>query len=249
MAQVAAYWWNEKAQGVKNFGDAINPYLLKRFAGVDSTWAPVSKAQVIGVGSLLEHVPPLWEGTILGTGKLFGDSRLSLYTYTANILALRGPLSAAGVRGDYALGDPGLLADELVADDVHGREFDLGIVPHWSDPALLNRPDWYNNKWTTTVILPSDDPLDVVRRIGRCKKIVTSSLHGAIVADAFGIPRRIEYAPHLDIEGAKFKFHDYSKSIKAPLEFGKVIEASRFHVEDRKHELWDAYRAFGASVA
>lgn len=244
-----AYWWNKQAQGIQNFGDAINPFLYKRFAGVDTKWAPVAKADVVGTGSLLEHIPPLWDGTILGTGKLFGDSRLSLYTYTAKILALRGPLSAAGVRGDYAIGDPGLLADELVDDDVESREYDLGVVPHWSDPGLLAREEWYNRKWTTSVIVPTlDNPLDVVRQIGRCKKIVTSSLHGIIVADAFGIPRRLEYAPALEAEGGKFKFLDYSHSINAPLEFGKVIEASRFYVEDRKHEIYDAFREFGRSV-
>jgi pyruvyltransferase len=248
MAEVKAYWWNEQAAGVANFGDALNPFLLKRFAGVDANWASISNASIVSTGSLLEHIPPLWDGTILGTGKLFGDSRLSLYTYTANILALRGPLSASGIKGDYAIGDPGLLADELVADDVDGREYDLGLVPHWSDPSLLGRPEFYNNKWRTTVILPSGDPLEVVRKIGRCKKIVTSSLHGMIVADAWGIPRRLEYAPALKNEGAMFKFHDYSQSIGAPLEIGKVIEASRFHVEDRKHELWDAFKAFGRLV-
>jgi pyruvyltransferase len=246
MVEVKAYWWNEQAHGVANFGDALSPFLLKRFAGVDCQWASIANADVVSAGSLLEHIPPLWDGTILGTGKLFGDSRLSLYTYTANILALRGPLSASGIKGDYAIGDPGLLADELVADDVDRREFDLGIVPHWSDPALLGRPDWYNPKWRTAIILPSLDPLEVVRKIGRCKKIVTSSLHGAIVADAWGIPRRIEYTPSMDRDGGSFKFHDYSKSIGAPMEFGKVIEASRFLVEDRKHELYDAFKAYGA---
>ena len=28
-----------------------------------------------------------------------------------------------------------------------------------------------------------------------------------------------------------------------------MIEASRFHIEDRKHELWDSFRAFGREMS
>lgn len=240
-ACVTAYWWNER----RNFGDALTPLLLERFAHVNVRWDTVSRASVIATGSILEHVPPLWDGSIIGSGQLYEDSRLHLHTNTAKVLAIRGPLSARSVQGDYALGDPGLLADELVY--VHNRDTDLGVVPHWSDATLATRPEWYGN-WTTKVIDVADNPLDVIRQIGRCKKIVTSSLHGLITADAFGIPRRFELNPHASkYEGGLFKFRDYSESIKAAFEPGKVYEASRFYVEDRKHQLWDAFRSFGSS--
>lgn len=239
--RVKHYYWNT----VSNWGDGLNPYLLRRFAGLESEWASISHADVVALGSVLEHVPPLWDGHILGTGKLFGDSRLHLYTNTATIWALRGPLSASGIPGNYAIGDPGLLADELVTDEVDTRLYDIGVLPHWTDHDLVKRPEWYNEAWTTRIIVPDQSPLQVVREISRCRKLVTSSLHGLIVADACGIPRRLEYAKGLEHEGGAYKFQDYSKSLSMPLEFGRVMEAPRWRVEDRKHEIYDSYEAFG----
>jgi pyruvyltransferase len=240
-----AYYWREQ----RNFGDAMAPLLLKRFAGVTADWATISHADVIVTGSILEHVPPLWDGHILGAGRLYEDSYLHLHTDTATYWAVRGPLSAAAVPPghDFALGDPGLLADEMVY--VHHRDIPLGIVPHLTDTTLTQRREWYSAKWDTLVIDPRQDPLDVIRQIGRCQRIVTSSLHGLITADAFGIPRRFEPNPDATVyEGGAFKFLDYSKSINTPLEPGKIIEASRFSIEDRKHELFDAFRAYGNAV-
>jgi pyruvyltransferase len=239
---VKAYWWRE----VPNFGDALAPLLLEHFAGIKVEWGTISHARIASIGSILEHIPPLWHGYILGSGRLLEDSRLHLQQLksgvTARILALRGPLTARGIPGNYALGDPGLLADELVGPQE--KVWDLGIIPHFQDKQLGARftalcPAPYLAK----VINPGDDPLEVLRQIGACRKIVTSSLHGMILADAFAIPRRVEICPAMAKDGGDFKFRDYSASIRMPFITGKVMEPNRFHVEDVKFEIYDAYRA------
>src|SRR5580693_7395601 len=153
-----AYWWKE----VSNFGDALAPLLLKHFADVKRVeWDTISHAGVVSVGSVLEHVPPLWDGFILGSGKLMELSRLHLHTKTAKILAIRGPLSARGIPGSFALGDPGLLANELVGPQE--KKWDLGIVPHWQDDKLVPRfSELIKKPHTFKVIRPSDDPLTVL---------------------------------------------------------------------------------------
>jgi pyruvyltransferase len=240
--KVKSYWWTEEA----NFGDALAPYLLKEFANINTEWDTISHSVIASIGSILEHVPPLWDGWILGSGKLYPTSKLHLHTKTATILALRGPLTARQCPpGHYALGDPGLLAAELVGPQ--DKRYDLGIVPHWSDLDLTLRPEFYSPHWSTQVILPSDDPLEVVRQIGQSRKVVASSLHGLIVADSFGIPRRFEYSPTMNAEGM-FKFNDYSMSINTPLPLGKLIDGHRMHIEDRKFELLDAYDELGSLV-
>jgi pyruvyltransferase len=245
---VKAYWWRgNPGNYVSNFGDAITPLLLERFAGINVEWDTVSRANVVVTGSVLEHIPPLWDGHILGAGRLYEDSYLHLHTHTAKIWALRGPLTAQAVPGDYALGDPGLLADELVSVDT--RDIDLGIVPHITDTSLAYDPQWYGSKWNTMVISPTLPPLKVLELIGRCKKIVTSSLHGLITADAFDIPRRFELNPSATkYEGGSFKFRDYSLSIDAPFEPGKLYQASRFKVEDRRFELYDSFREMACVI-
>ena len=147
---VKAYWWCE----VPNFGDALAPLLLEHFADIRVEWDTISHARVASIGSILEHIPPLWDGYVLGSGKLMEFSRLHLHTKTATILALRGPLSARGVPGNFALGDPGLLANELVGPQE--KLWDLGIVPHWQDDKLAERPG-KENLWleeTQGIILP-----------------------------------------------------------------------------------------------
>ena len=132
-----AYWWTE----VPNFGDALAPYLLSHFAGLKVEHDTIARSSIVTVGSVLEHIPPFWEGHILGAGMLYPDSRLHLYTGSMDVLALRGPLTAMSVKGDYALGDPGLLADELVSPET--RKFDVGVLPHWQDNELADDPRWY----------------------------------------------------------------------------------------------------------
>jgi pyruvyltransferase len=235
-----AYWW----QGVPNFGDALAPLLLERFADLKVEWDTISRAKIASVGSILEHVPPLWDGVILGSGKLMESSRLYLQSkgsVTPTILALRGPLTARGIPGNYMLGDPGILTDELVGPQE--KQWDLGVIPHFSDLDLVPRfKALIPKKHSVRVIHPSQDPLTVVREIGACHRVVTSSLHGMIVADAFGIPRRVEYSSKLDKDGGDFKFRDYSASIRMKFEPGKMAEPSRLRVEDLKFAAYDAYR-------
>jgi hypothetical protein len=234
---VKAYWWN----GRPNFGDAMAPLLIERFTSHRAEWERVGKSDVVSIGSVLEHLPILYDGFVVGTGRLYPDSKLSLYGGSQRVLALRGPLTARAWPHDVAIGDPGLLASELVPPQT--RDTDLGIVPHWSDSTLASDPRFFNNRWTTKIINPADDPLKVIEAIGRCKKIVSSSLHGIIVADAFGIPRRFEYSPRFDREGGLFKFQDYSASIGSKLSVGETTLANHRIVGNRKHELWDVYRS------
>ncbi len=230
-----AFWWQAK----RNFGDKLSDLLLKRFVNIDLEWAPFEKAQLVCVGSVLDVIPDKWPGIIAGAGRLFETPRPDLSH--ATVLGLRGPLSAKGVPGDYALGDPGLLADELV--ELPERDTELGLVPHWSDQELEYRPEFL--RYNPLIIRVSDDPLEVIRSIGRCKKIVASSLHGIILADAFGIPRRTETAKIFANEGFHFKFNDYNASIGMKTELGVTQKAPKYKVEDRQHELYDMLDLLG----
>jgi pyruvyltransferase len=233
------YYW----KGKPNFGDAIAPLLLKRWAQKESEWAPAAESSVVITGSIIEHLPHDYHGVILGAGLMY-DRPGYIFPRSATVLAVRGPLTARSARKsghkDFVLGDPGLLADELIP--LPYKTHNLGILPHWTDTELAQRPEFL--KYDPLIINPMDDPLRVISEIGRCRKLVTSSLHGVILADAFGIPRRTELAPRLaaGLEGGVFKFKDYNASVGVDFEVGLTQEAPRHRVEDRQHELWDAFR-------
>ena len=235
-----AYWWNARA----NFGDALAPLLLSRFAYLETQWSAIEQASIASIGSILDQIPAGWRGHIVGSGRLREKAELMFDPTEAKILALRGPLSARGIHGTYGLGDPGLLANELI--DAQEKKWDLGIVPHWLDKELVGRfQKLIPSKFSCKVISPATDPLTVLKEISACKRVVTSSLHGMICADAFGIPRRVETCDRMNSEGGLFKFHDYSASIKCKLEIGKMMEPKRSNIDDVRFEIWDAYRELG----
>lgn len=233
-----AYWWT----GKPNFGDALNPLLLDWFSDIRARRVPAAKADVIVCGSVLEHLPDQgWRGIVAGAGKMYEETDLSDRLAAAIVLALRGPLSAKGLAGDFALGDPGLLACEMVQVD---KEYNLGIVPHWSDTVLERRHEFKG--FNPRIIRPTGDPREVVREIGRCRKIVSSSLHGIILADAFGIPRRTEMAKLFETkEGGMFKFRDHNAAVGVPFEIGVTQLAPRYKVEQCQHEIYDVMTSVG----
>lgn len=221
------------------------PLLVKRFAGLDTYWAPPKDAAIVCTGSILEHLPYDWDGYVVGSGKLHAESQPAcLGRSNVHVLALRGPLTAHGMPGDYALCDPGILADELVS--VTTKRHNLGILPHWSDTRLATDPRF--KEFDPLIIDPRGDPLEVILQIGECRRLVTSSLHGLVVADAFAMPRRFENTPRLDREGSLFKHLDHSAAISTPLKVGVMQEASRYAVDDCKSELYDAFRILGERV-
>lgn len=237
------YYWNKR----KNFGDQLTSLLLHRFSHLDSHYTNPENAELVMVGSIMEHLPKNWEGIIAGIGKLHEKTNIN-HLPNAKILALRGPLSAQGLTSNknIILADPGLIADELVGPQE--RIYDLGLVPHWTDTKLENDPRF--KKYNPKIIRVENDPLKVITEIGQCKKIVSSSLHGIITADAFGIPRRIEIASrilsHPHQEGGLFKWQDYSASLGVKLEIGVTSEIKRTIIIDKQHELFDLFEELRA---
>jgi hypothetical protein len=236
---VKAYWWKGKT---RNWGDWLTPLLLQRFAHVNAEWTERGKAEIVCVGSVLGNiVGPWYRGVVLGAGKLFEDM---IPLPQANILALRGPLTAKNVPGTFALGDPGLLADELVR--VETRQHDLCIVPHWSDKTLALDPRF--TRFAHVVVDSTWAPLDVIRTIASSCKVVSSSLHGLILADALNIPRRFEATADWSTDGGYFKVRDHNAAVSLPFAIGKLQEADANRVVDRKTDLKDAFREYSRIV-
>jgi pyruvyltransferase len=227
---IKAFWWNKKV----NFGDRLNSDIL-RFLGVEHAWAPVDQAELVMIGSVLEHLPPDWAGTVCGAGKLHEGSMVDL-TH-ANVLALRGHLSANSVLGlarPVVLGDPALLMPQWVKQGL--IKWDLGVIPHWSDKELRARFPYGQ------FIDPSWPPEKVVTQIALCKRIISSSLHGLIIADAYGIPRQAEIFPQAAKEGGDFKFRDYASIYDTHPHFGEMWRAPFHIVERTRNELREALR-------
>jgi pyruvyltransferase len=78
--------------------------------------------------------------------------------------------------------------------------YDRGYVPHYIERGLEPKDGLFID-----ALLPWRE---VVDKICSCKEIVSSSLHGIIIAEAYGIPAT--YASYSNkVIGGDFKFRDY----------------------------------------
>jgi len=230
---------------VSNFGDRLSVPLIRRFAGVEALpWSVPNGSDLFACGSVLTRVPAGFEGTILGTGSLrdFIPPDLS----RARILAVRGPLSLSlvlsggGTVPGSILGDPGLLAPALLDETSWHDQYAVGVVPHWSDDELAARfPDAHR-------IDVRCAPEVVVRQIAGCARLVTSSLHAQIVADALGIPSAAY--PHKRgqlREGGSYKWDDYAGALGMDHEWGVTRVAPADAVRRAQRGLESAFAALG----
>lgn len=198
-------FWDESAG---NFGDVLGPLILERLAGIRLEWSRPEDAELFAIGSIAEAIPPGYRGWILGTGAMFSEARLDLRW--SRCLALRGPLTLDRARLNEPptlLADLGLLASMLVAKPLD-PDVDVGVMPHYADRRRLA---------AGRHIDPLRPPLEVLAEIARCRQLVTSSLHGLVAADAFGIPS--VWMPSPRVLGDGYKFRDYAAS------FGQTIIA------------------------
>ena len=195
----------------KNFGDQLTPDILS-FYKLKTFHAPIWRyAHVVAVGSILHMLPESYKGAILGSG-LISDKEAKCFS-NAKVYLVRGHLTRQllDLRVDTPVGDPGLLADVIYKSEVRSviPIYKLGIVPHYRDKKnsfVETIQEKYSNM--ICVIDVENTPRKVVRKIAMCKNIVSSSLHGLVVADSLGIPNnRIILSEK--IIGGDFKYKDY----------------------------------------
>lgn len=203
-----AYW----AVGGRNFGDLLTPLLFDRLCGISLEWSEREDAELFAVGSLGEMIPRGYTGLVIGTGCMFGEP---IELDGANVVALRGLLTAraAGLHPPL-LADLGLLTFDLAP--VVRRDVAIGTVRAGGDvrPPMGMALD------------PAGDPEQLIRAAASCQRIVSSSLHGLVLADALGIPSM--WDPHpLNNEADGFKFRDYASA------YGERIEPYQWRVADQ----------------
>lgn len=204
---VPALWWD----GHPNFGDDLTPWLLPEY-GIAPVHSTAGRARMAGVGSILEFLPPDFDGAVWGSGLMYGRPHP---LPQAHVLAVRGLLTREliGAPDDVALGDPGLLVARRISRP--RVRWDVALVPHGHhrqhEPFLaLARSEGYRVR----VVNVHQSAARVVREIAAADAVVTTSLHGLVTADAFGIPATWT-ALEPPLSGGPFKFHDY-ESVLTP---------------------------------
>lgn len=205
------FWYDESSEpGVPegNFGDDLNPELLRHILGREVPRMPTGY-NFFGAGSILTRSKAgvhVW-----GSGLMSPHDKFAV---DAVFHAVRGPLTrdlilkAGGICPEI-YGDPALLYPRyfnLEVSVVPGR---VGFIPHYVHVGVVKYDD------------PSIYFLDIrrrgreaieafVRELKMCESVVSSSLHGVIMA-AYGIPAQWVTIPQSEkqLSGNGMKFNDY----------------------------------------
>ncbi|RXZ50152.1 polysaccharide pyruvyl transferase family protein [Agromyces binzhouensis] len=202
---VPATWWD----GHPNFGDDLTPWLLPAY-GIAPVHRVAGRARLSGVGSILEFLPEDYAGAVWGSGLMYGRPHP---LPRAEILAVRGHLTRdlIGAPDDVALGDPGLLVARRAPRP--RVRWDVALVPHGhhrGHEPFMSMADAAGLR--VRVVNVHQSAARVVREIAAADAVVTTSLHGLVTADAYGIPATWTM---LDppLSGGPFKFHDYESVV------------------------------------
>jgi len=203
-------YWRPQSGGV-NFGDELScvivTLMLARKARTLIDQAKAAK-QLLAVGSVLHSAKD--DAVVWGSG-LHGNVPEENHRYRRlDVRSVRGPitrqfLAARGISAPAIYGDPALLVKELAADRFTlTGEHRIGVVPNMFDlPVVRQAPDRFTG---LSIIDPMRSWDIVVREILSCELILASSLHGLVIADAFGIPARyLRLSDHEPI----LKYEDY----------------------------------------
>lgn len=195
-------WWactDVDGAGHGNFGDVLTPYIIKALTGVDIMHSREAD-HILMCGSILNQSNE--NSIILGAGFM---SECDVFDTSKQVHLVRGILSKAilneyGIGHRAMVGDPAIILPLIYKPKVNKRHR-IGIVPHYVDFEEAN-------KLKHRVIDVTWPVEAVINWICECDYIVTSSLHGLIVAQAYGIPAAwVQMSDKLG--GDDLKFRDY----------------------------------------
>ncbi len=201
-----------------NWGDTVNPYIVSKISGrpvvsSNSIFNYKHKPELLGIGSIIAG--DVSNYVIWGSGVL--SEKTTLVNKPREVLAVRGLNSLKKIREVGAncdvFGDPVLLFPEIFPPEKVSKKYRYGIIPHFKNKSSIG----------VQKIMALNDPsikiIDIqsgteafVTDVLSCENILSSSLHGLILAEAYGIPTcRLIFSENL--KGGDYKFYDYYSGV------------------------------------
>lgn len=205
---------------VSNFGDLVGPYLIYKITGkpvinIRNTKHP----GIMAVGSILNTMNRQ-NMVVWGSGfiaKPTDEFMEKFKKYEPKILSVRGLetakiLSEADVATPehYVCGDPALALPLFYTPLIHGSK-KIGICPHYKHK--LSFLENISKKEGLRIIDVQENMKSVVDSIVSSSVCISTSLHGLIVAQAYGIPWVWLEIIDDNLTGRDFKFKDFFSTI------------------------------------
>lgn len=148
------------------------------------------------------------KATVWGSG-LLSPYRLYLKRLKLaelDIRSVRGPktrnvLIDMGIKCPEIYGDPVILMPKIYNPENLGKEYEVSLITHFSDVSCY---DTYNR-----INMITTDYKYVIDEIVKSKLVISSSLHGIILSEVYGVPAIL-----LNKGGDLFKYIDWYESTR-----------------------------------
>jgi pyruvyltransferase len=212
------YW--RPAQG-DNFGDFLSQVVTTKVLADAGHFIGEGTSQpqrLLAIGSIL-HLAR--DGDHIWGSGVNGKIKEDRYRFKRlHVHAVRGPLTREflmkrGIPTPEIYGDPALLLPRLL----QGRFRPSGDLPFVLVPNLNDLPLIRSFPNVVSPMLPWNS---CIEQIIRGRFVIASSLHGLIIAEAFGLPARLL---RLSERENLFKFEDYALGTGRPsIEFATSID-------------------------
>ncbi len=210
--KVPLIWWVNEI----NFGDLLSPWLISKLSRKDIVYGKNYPESYLGIGSILRYANN--DSVVWGAGS-FGPEPKSQIQPEAQYLAVRGPLTRSKIIDfggfcEDVYGDPALIVPMIYWPKIKKKN-DYGLVFRWSEHKYRSLQ---SKEGVKIIDLGSRNIEKTIKETLSCKLIASTSLHGLILADAYGIPNAW-LAAEADLggsrpKGGEFKFIDYFMSVK-----------------------------------
>lgn len=200
-----------------NWGDDINYWFYKEIIDghlISHDWSILTKLfqcpYILGIGSIIT-IFDINHSIIWGSGIISSTAPIKGKPY--KVFAVRGPLTRkrlleSGIECPEIYGDPALLLPEYYKPKVQ-KKYKLGLIPHYIDQNNDYLKFLYNQTDILVIDVSNyDNWLDFIDKICQCEGIISSSLHGLIVSEAYQIPNIWMKVQDSELSD-DFKFHDF----------------------------------------
>lgn len=219
---VDLYYW-KPIDGGLNFGDHLSKVIVSKvLADKGHLLEEETKfnRRLLAVGSVIHFAKN--NDVIWGTG-VNGKVDISEHTYqNLDVRAVRGPLTKKflnnrGINVPEVFGDPALLLPHVFPNRfVKKRLKSYVTVPNLHDLQKAKTQGWKN------LVSPMNSWNKCITEILEAEFVIASSLHGLIIAEAYGIPAR--YVRLSETENL-FKYNDYLMGTgRGEIEFATSVE-------------------------
>ena len=206
-----------------NWGDDLNIVIMKYLSKKKLLILPNNRAtellnipHYLVIGSILTFYP-LDHAIVWGSGIINDQNIKNIHGMPRKVCAVRGPktrqiLLELGIDCPEVYGDPALLMP-MFYQPLQTKKYKVGIIPHMKDIENIAFKTFLKQEEVRYIkvheYLKWQDFID---DINSCEYIISSSLHGLIIAEAYKVPAKwVEFSAN--VEGWNFKFWDFYESI------------------------------------